>query len=109
MKIQTLIFFLFLSLTSYAQKGFKPLFNGKNLKGWDTYIGAVEKDGTPIGLNKDPLKIFSVENPNGEPVIHISGKVFGSLVTKKEYSDYHLQMVFKWGEKVYKNLNSGIL
>jgi hypothetical protein len=104
-----LILSLFLSQFSFAQEGSKSLFNGKNLKGWDTYIGAVEKNGTPIGLNKDPMKVFSVTMLNGEPVIHISGEVFGSLATKKEFSDYHLQMIFKWGGKASKSFNSGLL
>lgn len=105
-----LLIFLFLfSFNSNAQKGLKSLFNGKNLKGWDTYIGPQEKDGSPIGLNKDPLKIFTVEQLNNIPVIHISGQVFGSLATKKECENYHLRMVFKWGDKVYKSFNSGLL
>ena len=108
-KITLLLTVFFLIQNIHAEKGFKSLFNGKNLKGWDTYIGAAEKDGTPIGLNKDPLKIFTVKKLNNEPVIHISGQVFGSLATKEEYENYHIRMVFKWGEKVYKSLNSGLL
>ncbi len=104
-----LLFTLLSSVCSSAQKGFKHLFNGKNLKGWDTYIGPVEKNGTPIGLNKDPMKIFTVEKLNDQSLIHISGEVFGSLATKKEYSDYHVRMIFKWGDKAVKNFNSGLL
>jgi hypothetical protein len=104
-----LIIALLLSQFTFAQKEPGSLFNGKNLKGWDTYIGAVEKNGTPIGLNKDPMNVFTVTKLNGEPVIRISGEPFGSLATKKEFSDYHLQMVFKWGEKASRNFNSGIL
>jgi hypothetical protein len=100
---------LLFSFISFGQKGFKPLFNGKDLKGWETYIGAPEKSASSIGLNKDPLKIFTVTTLNEEPVIRISGEVFGSLATKKDYSNYHLQMVFKWGEKASKSFNSGIL
>ena len=32
-----------------------------------------------------------------------------SLASKKEYENYHLRMVFRWGEKVFKQKNSGIL
>ena len=42
------------------------LFNRKNLKGWYTFLKLK-------GKNKDPEKIFSVENG----LLHISGKEFG--------------------------------
>ena len=107
--LSILIFSFIFSFFTFAQKGSKILFNGKNLKGWDTYIGAGEKNGTPVGLNKDPMKVFTITKINGEQVIRVSGEPFGSLATKEEYSDYHLQMIFKWGEKASKNFNSGIL
>jgi hypothetical protein len=104
-----LIAFIFTYLNASAQKGFKPLFNGKNLIGWNTYVGPKEKGGSPIGLNADPLKIFTVTDLNGEPVIRISGEVNASLATIKEYENFHIRMIFKWGDKVYTNLNSGLL
>jgi hypothetical protein len=94
---------------SSAQKGLKPLFNGKDLDGWETYVGPKEKGGAPIGLNSDPLQIFTVTDLNGDKVLRISGEVNASLATKKEYENYHVRMIFKWGEKVYTNLNSGLL
>lgn len=97
------------TIAGFSQKGMKPLFNGKNLKGWDTYIGPKEKGGTPIGLNSDPLKVFSIAEVDGVGVLHISGEVHGSIATRKEYGNYHIRMVFKWGEKVYTQLNSGLL
>jgi hypothetical protein len=111
MKNYLLIFIVFslITINAVAQKGFKPLFNGKNLAGWNTYIGPKEKGGAPIGLNSDPLKIFTVTKLKGEKVLHISGEVFASLATEKEYENYHIRMIFKWGEKIYTNLNSGLL
>ena len=111
MKNYLLIFILFglLTIDASAQRGFKQLFNGKNINGWDTYVGPKEKGGSPIGLNTDPLKIFTVTKLKGENVLHISGEVFASLATEKEYENYHIRMVFKWGEKIYTNLNSGLL
>jgi hypothetical protein len=94
---------------SYSQKAMKPLFNGKNLKGWDTYVGPKEKGGQPLGLNSDPMKIFTVSDMDGTKVLHISGEVNSSVATKKEYENYHVRMVFKWGNKVYTQLNSGLL
>jgi len=70
----------------------KPLFNGKDLKGFDTFL---EKHGS----NSDPDKVFQVENG----VLHISGAEMGGMVTQKEYENYYLRAEFKWGEKTYES------
>jgi hypothetical protein len=67
-----------------------PLFNGKDLTGFDTLL---EKQG----INSDPNKVFQVE----KGMLHISGQEFGGLVTHKEYANYYLRAEFKWGEKTY--------
>ena len=100
---------LIIAMGAHSQKVMKSLLNGKNLKGWDTYIGPKEKGGTPVGLNVDPLKLFTVVDLDGAKVLRISGEVNASLATQKEYENYHIRMVFKWGDKVYKQLNSGLL
>jgi hypothetical protein len=82
----------------------QELFNGKNLDGWDTYIGppydttAKDFKGTPVGLNSDPLHVFSVADVDGEKVLRISGEQFGGISTKAEFGNYHLQFQFKWGK-----------
>ena len=58
--------------------------------------------GTPIGLNKDPLNVFSMIIENNEPVLKISGEIYAGLSTKEEYDNYHLSVQFKWGEKKYE-------
>jgi len=55
--------------------------------------------GTPLGLNQDPLKVFSVVKENGEHVLRISGQMYSGLTTKKDYSNFHFRAQFKWGEK----------
>ena len=70
--------------------------------------------GIPIGLNKDPLNVFTMIKENKEDVLYITGQMYGGLSTKEEYGDYHLSVQFKWGEKVYeprltKPKDSGIL
>jgi hypothetical protein len=75
------------------------LFNGKNLKGWDTWLGAPYKGKEVIGLNKDPQKVYSVIEVDGQPAIRISGEVFGAITSQREYGNYHLKLEFKWGEK----------
>jgi len=108
-KIIFLCFVLFVAVSGFSQKGMKSLLNGKNLKGWDTYIGPKEKGGTPVGLNVDQMNIFTVKKIDGVKVLHISGEVNASIATQKEYENYHIRMVFKWGDKVYTAFNSGLL
>jgi len=106
--------------TSSTKDKWESLFNGKDLTGWDTYIGPDLDDagkpinGTPIGLNNDPRHIFTIVKDNGENVIRISGENWGAISTKKEYKNYHLQLQFKWGalswgQKKGKKKDSGLL
>jgi hypothetical protein len=96
------------------------LFNGKNLKGWDTYIGPDLNDSgkfisaLPIGLNNDPRHVFTIVKVDGENLIRISGENWGAITTVKEYENYHLQLQFKWGaltwgQKKGKKKDSGLL
>lgn len=96
------------------------LFNGKNLNGWDSYIGPPLNDSgkmlsdVPVGLNNDPKKVFTVISQDGERIIRISGEEWGAISTKAEYSNYHLQLMFKWGalswgQKKNKKKDSGLL
>jgi hypothetical protein len=73
------------------------LFNGKDLTNFYTYLGSPGKGEKSYGKNNDPENVFTVT----DGVIRISGKVFGGLVTEKEYENYHLFVEFKWGEKTW--------
>jgi len=123
-KFYVYIFLLLLAaLTStkqFAQNKQAALFNGKDLSGWDTYIGPPLDDSgkkisdIPVGLNNDPNHVFTIVNDAGENVIRISGENWGGLSTKSEYSDFHLQLMFKWGtlkwgQKKNKKRDSGLL
>jgi hypothetical protein len=55
--------------------------------------------GTPLGLNNDPKKVFSVKTENGETILHITGEIYGALSTKASFSNYYLRMDFKWGDR----------
>jgi len=92
-----------------VQEKWKFLFNGKDLSGWETYAGPEEKDGEPLGLNNDPLQLFSVVELDDGKVLRISGEINASIATKEEFENYHLVMEFKWGEKLYTRYNSGLL
>jgi len=90
-----------------------PLWNGRNLDGWTTWIATpdrsvtvadVKRDATgkylePIGPERDPLHIFTVVEQDGRPAIRISGEVFGELRARTSFHNYQLRLQFKWGEK----------
>lgn len=106
LKILPLLLCVFAMQNAMGQNAaWKPLFNGKNLDNWDTYLRATNLSGysddpavpyqPPIGLNKDPLRVFTVH----DGLIHISGEIWGAITTKEEYSNYHVRFVTKWGEK----------
>jgi len=78
------------SVTADAQQSVKPLFNGKDLNGWYSFLKTK-------GKNNDPEKIFAVE----DGLLHISGKEFGYICTEKVYKNFHLVAEFKWGVKKY--------
>ena len=101
-------------MTIRAQSDWTPLWNGKNLDGWTTWmqqpsatsdVPGLKRDGDgkylePIGSDRDPLKVFTVASDvDGQPAIRISGEVFGELRSKASFKDYHLKLQFKWGEK----------
>jgi hypothetical protein len=86
-----------------AHKSAIVLFNGHNLKNFDTFIKG-------NGLNSDPDHVFQVE----DGVVHVSGKAMGYIITKKEYKNFYLRAEFKWGEGTFgvregKARDSGIL
>ena len=100
-----------MGIFTFAQKqknSWKTLFNGKDLSNWDTWLRATNMTGysddemigppqPPIGLNKDPLNVFTVK----DGILRISGEVWGAITTKEIYGNYHLRFVTKWGEKKY--------
>lgn len=92
-----------------AQSEWTSLFNGEDLSGWEIFSGPEEKGGEPLGLNNDPLGLFTVTELNGEKVLRILGEINASIATLKEFENYHLTMEFRWGEKVFAGFNSGLL
>jgi hypothetical protein len=79
--------------------GWVQLFNGKDLTGWDTWLGRPHGGKEPVGLNKDPAGVYKVVEADGKPAIRISGEIWGALTSEKEYGNYHLRLDFKWGKK----------
>ena len=119
---------LLLALSSCKEKSSWTKLLDKDLSQWDNYLSYSYPEGydgkipldeqgnimKPIGLNKNQNDVFTVVEENGEPVLRISGEIYGCVVTKKEFENYHLKLKVKWGDKVWhprKDLlkDSGIL
>src|ERR1700743_3154883 len=111
-----LLFFVIIGMAAFTvaprvgvAKGWVSLFNGKDLSGWDTYLGPPADDNgkqlskEPIGLNKDPNHVFSVTRDVSEYIISISRENLDCITSKKEFADYHLQLQFHCGERSWGN------
>lgn len=66
------------------------LFDGKDMSKWYTFLRDHGKD-------KDPNNTFSVK----DGILRISGQDWGGLVTRAEYSNYEVEVVYAWGGKVW--------
>lgn len=89
-----------------------PLLD-KNLSKWEIYQSFYHKLGykgkapvdengieiKPIGYNINKANVFSVDMLNGEPILHITGEIYGCVFTKQEFENYHLKLKYKWGAK----------
>jgi hypothetical protein len=94
-------------------EAWKPLFNGKDLSGWETFLAkpdrewdvpGVKRDAEgnyleAIGVNRDPLGVFTVTTVDGQPAIHVSGQGFGVMRTVLPYGNFRLRLQYKWGVK----------
>jgi hypothetical protein len=92
----------------------RSLFDGKDLTGWETFLRPASPKDPNYGLNRDPERVFTVEQLDGGPVIHVSGKYWGGIITTEQFENYHLQVEFKWGTKTWPprfdaTLDSGLL
>ncbi len=119
---------VFLCSTSFKPKDeWTPLLD-KKLSKWEIYQsfrfpngykGEAPKnaDGTdvkPIGYNKNQDNVFSVIIEDGQPVLKIYGDIYGCLLTKQEFDNYHLKLKVKWGDKKWaprlnEDKDSGVL
>jgi len=89
----------------------------KDLSQWEVWTGVPdasivdlpegykqEVDGTnkeAVGLG-DPMGVYTItEDENGELVLNISGQIYAGLTSLETYSNYHMTLLFKWGEKKF--------
>jgi hypothetical protein len=93
----------------------ETLFNGTDLTGFSSLLGDPKElqDVTPmkpLGKNNDPLMVFSVQ----DGLLRVSGQVYGTLLTHKQYENYLLSVDYRWGEQTWpprtdSSRTSGIL
>lgn len=83
-------------------EGWTPLFNGKNLDGWYTWLPST-------GKNDDPKRVFKAENG----MLHIldipvtgQQQEFGYIARPETFKNYHLRFEYKWGSKRFKPRNA---
>jgi hypothetical protein len=95
-----------------AETAFEPLLDPQ-LSRWEKWLGPVHraydlpgyvrgarpKDDPALGLNHDPLKVFTTRQDDGETVLHITGQVFGALTSLKSFDNFHLRTEQRWGQR----------
>ncbi|CAA6680223.1 MULTISPECIES: DUF1080 domain-containing protein [unclassified Lentimonas] len=67
-----------------------------------TYKSDNVHNGTPMGLNADVKEVFSVYIEGDEPVLKVSGEIYGGLTTLEEFENYHLRVQVKWGDRKWE-------
>ncbi len=107
--MKKLYFFILIGFLSSSVSAQKSLFNGKNLKNWDIYLGSPIAGFEELAKKATPESTYKVVEMDGQKIIHVSGNINAALATKVEYENYHIHLEFKWGEKVYGKRNSGLL
>ncbi len=121
---------LLLSTASFRAappQDWEPLLD-KSLSKWQTFLSHRHVPGDqgqpptdaqgqplpPIGYGKNEANVFSVVVQNGEPVLRISGEIYGCLFTRQDYANYDLKLQVKWGQqkwppRLQEPRDSGIL
>lgn len=84
-----------------AQAGWTPLFNGKDLDGWYTFLQIHGRDSDPDGIVsvEDGMMHLYADTPEGATV------AMGYIGTEQEYENYHLRLEYKWGTKKFAPRN----
>ncbi len=75
-----------------------PLFNGRDLSGWYTFLQKHGKD-------RDPDRVITIEDGMIRFYQRPADKdevVMGYIATEKEYGNYHLRLQYRWGTKKFR-------
>ena len=80
------------------KEAFQPLFNGRDLTGWYTFL-------QKHGKGRDPDHVITID----DGAIHLyknaadaSTVVMGYIATEREFGDYHLRFQYRWGTKKFQ-------
>ncbi len=106
-----------LPLTAADDEGWRDLLD-PTLSQWEIFMGAPHTSvtglppgtpqfdkvttGTPLGLGRDPQRVFRVTTIEGVPTLHISGEIYAGLTTRESFSNYHFSAEVKWGERKWE-------
>jgi len=106
-------FFARINGVAPAASGWTDLLDAK-LTHWELWMGVPHESvpglpagtptspdghgGTPLGLHNDPKQVFTVIEEDGQPVLKITGEIFGGLTSLQAYSNYCFHAQFKWGK-----------
>ncbi|MFY8209732.1 MAG: DUF1080 domain-containing protein, partial [Caulobacter sp.] len=81
------------------------LFNGRDLKDWDAWLGYADPALTykrppvaPLGVTAKSAEMFKVVIEDDRPALYVNGAVWGSLVHRGDFQNYHLRLQYKWGK-----------
>ena len=81
-----------------AKGEWTPLFNGRDLDGWYTFLQKHGKDRDPDGvitIEEGSIRLYKNAEDKSEVVM-------GYIATEKEYGDYHLRLRYRWGTKKFQ-------
>lgn len=104
-------FLMIFTLTGERKNDFKNMLD-KDLSQWETYLSYKHMPGyngklptdesgnpvEPVGYDKKQ-DVFTVAIKSGEPVLKVSGEIYGCIYTKQEYENYHFKAKVKWGNR----------
>lgn len=100
----------------FSNRPWWSLFNGQNFDNWRKWLGVphrsvegldLERDADgnyveALGFNEDPKGVYSIVDLDGEPVIRISGEIYGALTTQQAFDNFHLKLEYKWGAQKWE-------
>src|SRR4051794_17251318 len=75
------------------------LFNGRSFDGFDRFLAPPPGSKEPLGLNNDPRGVFTITNIDNRGAIHVSGELYGAVTTHVVFTNAHIRVEYKWGEK----------
>lgn len=87
-----------------SDSGFTPLFNGKDLEGWNVKIRNVDEEmARSIFTVKDGVIHVFARLPDRYELDTGKNSTHGMIYTKKAYRNYIFRFEYKWGSKIANN------